>query len=173
MKTCSVEGCDRVHVAKGLCRRHYGRQWTAKQPRCSITGCGRHGYKAGLCQVHYTRKRLRKPLLSPIKPYGVGHRSWEGYVLLLDPEHPNAQKNGYVFEHRKVMANLLGRPLLDHENVHHKNGVRSDNRPANLELWTVAQMPGQRVEDRVAWAIEILGLYAPERLAADRKAKAS
>ena len=57
------------------------------------------------------------------------------------------------------MAEVLGRPLLRSENVHHINGCRSDNRPANLELWVTHQPSGQRPEDLVAWAHEILARY--------------
>ncbi len=64
------------------------------------------------------------------------------------------------------MEQILGRLLTKDENVHHKNGDRLDNRPENLELWGKAQPAGQRVEDKVAFAIEILRQYAPEQLAA-------
>lgn len=62
-------------------------------------------------------------------------------------------------EHRVVMEQMIGRPLFPEETVHHKNGVRNDNRPENLELWASRHPPGQRVEDLVAFAYEILDLY--------------
>ena len=62
------------------------------------------------------------------------------------------------------MEQQLGRPLLPDETVHHINGVRDDNRPENLELWSSSHPKGQRVEDKVEWAAEILKQYAPDRL---------
>jgi len=86
-----------------------------------------------------------------------------GYVVVGVPsDYPGAKKNGnygQILEHRKVMQDLLGRPLIEAENVHHKNGVRSDNRPENLELWSRSQPSGQRVQEKVQWAREMLALY--------------
>ena len=65
----------------------------------------------------------------------------------------------HVAEHRYVMEQDIGRPLLPEEEVHHLNGDRLDNRIENLELWSSSQPAGQRVEDKVAWAKEILSLY--------------
>lgn len=73
--------------------------------------------------------------------------------------HPRARTSGYVFEHIVVMEEVLGRSLTSDESIHHRNGVRDDNRPENLEVWVKAQPSGIRREDAVAWAWEILDRY--------------
>lgn len=83
---------------------------------------------------------------------GGKRRKQNGYVMIWTPDHPSkigkSKANTYVFEHRLVMEKMLGRILLPHEQVHHKNGIRDDNREENLELWVKRQPPGARVHEQ-------------------------
>ncbi len=88
-----------------------------------------------------------------------GKQCSRGYISIYIPDHPKANSNGYVAEHRLVMEGVLGRSLRSEETVHHKNGVRNDNREENLELWSTFHPYGQRVEDKLKWAKEILATY--------------
>ncbi|MHB1582719.1 MAG: HNH endonuclease [Acidimicrobiales bacterium] len=83
-----------------------------------------------------------------------------GYVTVHAPGHPRARKGSpYVFEHILVAEELLGRYLMNGESVHHVNGVRDDNRPENLELWTRPQPSGVPVSDAIDWARQIHDRY--------------
>lgn len=76
----------------------------------------------------------------------------KGYLVAKGPSKE-------IRQHRMVMEKSLGRELLPHENVHHINGVRDDNRLENLELWSISQPAGQRVSDKVQWCKEFLAQY--------------
>lgn len=171
-RICQEDGCDSLVNGGGLCATHYtiafraGFRAFGEAPTCSVDECLRPARSKGYCQSHYAKYRRWGTPLPPTKPAPKRRkRERSGYVLVkAEPDDPMAMRNGYVPEHRQVMARHLGRPLEKFENVHHINGVRDDNRIENLELWNTFQPAGQRVPDKVAWAVEILRLYAPEKL---------
>jgi hypothetical protein len=106
----------------------------------------------GLCQNH--QEAVLAVVIERLRPYGITPTKTRvdqaGYICL--PEFA-------MSEHKLIMQCELGRKLLPGENVHHRNGHKSDNRLANLELWVTSQPAGQRPEDLVAYAQEILARY--------------
>jgi hypothetical protein len=94
-------------------------------------------------------KKIRRefPLVVPSgdkSPHWKGGRytDKDGYIRVMlasdDLFHSMGDHQGYILEHRLVMARSFNRCLSSAEIVHHKNGVRNDNRLENLELMTNA-----------------------------------
>lgn len=145
--------------ARGLCPACYqaakNAEWKANPRICQVPGCGQDVIHAGnkICAMHRARLRREGSVGESGRRNG---RFGDGCI----------NKNGYrvvpvdgvrILEHRYLMSQSLGRPLLPWEHVHHKNGQRADNAPENLELWVrpskaIGGQPfGQRVTDLVAW----------------------
>lgn len=118
----------------------------AKGLRCTVEGCERPRHAMGLCNLHRQRLRLKGAVgTAGSRQTGFPHLDRRGYMVVYDPE-----RSGTYGVHRLVMEASIGRRLDRHENVHHKNRDRSDNRLENLELWVTAQPAGGRVTDIIA-----------------------
>ena len=113
-----------------------------------VDGCERtNDHGSPYCHLHRERVRLTgEP--GPAQPAwvkGVVKPGKDGYVRRVLPDGRR------VLEHVYVKEQELGRRLAPGENVHHKNGIKDDNDPGNLELWLVMQPTGQRVTDLMAY----------------------
>jgi hypothetical protein len=154
---CRRKACTLLAVFDGLCRPHYDRrrrmddeQELRDARRCSVEGCKRPYGAAGYCDMHYQRfKKHGDP------GEAKERRGARGTGYIANGYRYFKQKDGrHVAEHRLVMEEIYRRCLWPWENVHHKNGHRLDNRPANLEVWIKGQPAGQRLEDLVAFVVE-------------------
>lgn len=149
---CKVSGCTRRVHCKGACQPHYRqlRKYDPSLPECAGLNCDVRAKVAGFCDSCYARlRRCGNPDYVPSVQEWTTTKA--GYVR---KRNLDGRPGEVMLQHRVVMEAMLGRSLESFENVHHKNGIRSDNRPENLELWVKPQPAGQRPEDLAQWVVE-------------------
>lgn len=179
-QVCAVPECGRKAVTRGWCHGHYLR-WSRTgdvkpdvplarpaPDECVHPGCERGAHSAGYCRSHYQRLRLYgdPDAGRPARIRSEGGHMTHGYWKVRVPPEDRHLVGGRAveLEHRYVMARHLGRALASDEVVHHLDGDRLNNSLSNLELWSTAQPKGQRVRDKVIFAVSILARYAPQLL---------
>lgn len=134
-KQCGAD-CERTLRVDDRGRK---RGWTSNSMFCSLSCRSTH-------------------VMSAARGQSVGHLDKNGYRII-------SVGGVQVAEHRYVMEQKIGRPLLPDETVHHIDGRRAFNDERNLELWSSRHGKGQRVSDKIAAALELFELY-PETLRA-------
>lgn len=119
-----------------------------KDPNVSglcLCGCGQKTQKAdrNLRQEGIMKGQHRKycrwhhsKVVGNFKNMQFKHK---GYVYLYFPDHPFPTQGVYIKRARLVMEKILGRYLMSSEIVHHKNKIRDDDRPENLEVMTLSE----------------------------------
>jgi glycosyltransferase involved in cell wall biosynthesis len=104
-----------IHFKKTEDKRYTGNHFCCK--KC------KHKFEIGKNASGFIRGKIKK----------------NGYWRVLAEYHPHCDEQGYVYEHRLVMEKKLGRLLDSKEQVHHINGIRTDNRIENLELTNILE----------------------------------
>lgn len=132
---CRCDNCGKVFERKYSNAVREVRQFCGKE--CWIIWTKLNQPLKGIPRTNEIKIKIGKAQLgNKNHMWRGGKKKYKGYIGIKSPNHPNRNYQDYVFEHRLVMENHIGRFLLPVEIVHHKNGIKDDNRIENLELFS-------------------------------------
>lgn len=171
---CIIDGCEGRRQRHDLCTKHFHQAFKGGAfgpiPKCEIVGCSRN---VSTCSSRYCGMHASR----------LTRTGSAGPAESLNKKRDGITDDGYrvvsigrktFLEHRLLVERYIGRQLKRHEEVHHRNGMRADNSVGpcvlshrcdcddamhNLELWSTSQPRGQRIEDKVRWALELIREY--------------
>lgn len=79
MRQCCESGCERPHLARGMCARHYRRWYLQQAEPCSVPGCSGKAWAKGLCNTHYARLRTRGDISPEVLVGDLGPKGPKGH----------------------------------------------------------------------------------------------
>jgi len=139
-------------------KEHYDAWQRRNQVQLTCEGCGREFVLSPSQAAHRTGQWCTRACEADSRLKRTLNRSHNGrpavrdkagYVRIYEPDHPRAMSGGWVFEHRHVMEQALGRHLERAEHVHHANGEKDDNRLENLVV--LSHSDHSRHEGTLRW----------------------
>lgn len=126
---------DKIIVKCHACGKEMSRVPCRAFRSKKFTFCNRKCMASGLTGVNisgfFKKGNTREKCIN----FKGGTQVTNGYISVLAADHPFANKRGYIYQHRLIMEEMIGRYLKPEEVVHHIDEDKQNNSPENLMLF--------------------------------------